>query len=987
MNGHQFQGYTQRSSLSMLALLSFVYLLLLGVFQPAFAGVSEYAFPSEPQLRLNPAMHTAAITGVDIDRLERFAVTASDDKSVLVWDLSLGQVLKRLRVPAGEGHIGKVYAVAISPDGEQIAVGGYTGKDGNHLIYIYQRSTGVITQKITGLEIGAAHLSYSPDGSYLAATLGLANGLRVYKTTGYRQIYADRDYQEDTYWVSWRSNRNLVTSSFDGKIRLYKKNTSNWELVTSFDTGRKPFGLAVNPDGTLLAVGFFDNTELLLLDLPSLKTVASPPTNSFNNGNFGRVSWSHTGDRLWAGGQYDNGGYSPVLGWWDAKGDPVSFPITTNSVMSMLPLTNGDLLVASLDGLTRISAQGDKRWQLLQPLADFRDQLNNRSIRLSSDGSRVAFGFRPGGKEAAWWDLTQNKLWADSHSPPPWDKHLLGATTKSGSVAVTNWKGENHPTLNGRKLNLRVNEISRSLAIAPDRQELVLGTEWYLRRFDREGHQVWERAVPGVVWAVAISSDGRWVVAGLGDGTLRWYDYQRGEEKLAFFPHNNRKEWVIWTPEGFFASSSPTANALFGYQLNNGTDAPDFIKAEQLYTSFYRPDLVLAQFEGHQEPIQQALAKIGDVRQVLQSRPPRLALTKPVPKEISTTQFTLPITITDEGGGIGELSIRVNGVRQSSKAGTRTHHQGIHHTYELKLALPSSATSNVEILAPDAKGLVDSEVLSVQVTSTAKMNNQKPKLVGLAIGIEHYEEGSFKLNYAIDDINAFKKTLEETGQHLYRNVKIKTLPDATYDEIVNAFEDIQKQVGKDDVFVLYLSGHGVTDNANYHFLAQDFIWDSPRALENKTIDSHRLNDFLASIQARKAVVFFDTCYAGSYKPEIDSLVALNLVKKSGPSDKQAISRLIEETTAVERLNQLSGRAFFYASTDQDVALEGYKDHSLYTALLLEGLRSAPSVDQHISLSELRAFLNDTMPDVSEKLFNTRLHPLADVPTNFNFVSK
>jgi hypothetical protein len=47
-------------------------------------------FPSEPQLRLNPAMHTAMINQVDTDRLQRFAVTASDDKSVLVWALASG---------------------------------------------------------------------------------------------------------------------------------------------------------------------------------------------------------------------------------------------------------------------------------------------------------------------------------------------------------------------------------------------------------------------------------------------------------------------------------------------------------------------------------------------------------------------------------------------------------------------------------------------------------------------------------------------------------------------------------------------------------------------------------------------------------------------------------------------------------------------------------------------------------------------------------
>ena len=968
----------------MAALLRMSLFLIFACLPPVLAGAQEFVFPNEPQFRLNPAMHTARISRVDIDNRERFAVTASNDKSVLIWDPDSRQLLKRLRLPAAEVEIGRAYAVAISPDGEQIAVGGWTGKSPNNTIYIYQYSSGTIIHKMTGLENVINHLTYSPNGRYLAATLGGTVGLRVYDTTGYSQIYVDRDYQDDSYWVSWQGNNSLVTSSFDSKIRLYSKGISGWALVKHFDTGRKPFGLAVHPDGMHLAVGLFEDTALLLLELPSLKAVAGPPTGMVTNGDVFSVSWSHKGNWLWAGGEYDDNGYSPVLGWRDAQGEPIRFPITTNTVMDIRPLANGDLLVASFDGLTRISAQGDIRWQHVQPLVDFRDQLDDTSIRLSHDGSQVAFGFKQWGAEAAWWDLTQTKLWTDSQRPPPWDGELRGAITESQTMTVRNWRNHYHPTLNGRSLSLQEWEFSRSLAIAPDQQGFLLGTEWYLRRFNLEGQQIWERAVPGAAWAVAISGDGRWLLAGLGDGTLRWYDYRTGKEQLALFPHRNRKDWVSWTPEGFFASSSPAANHLFGYQLNNGSDAPDFIEAEQLYASFYRPDLVLAKFEGRDEPVRQALDQIGDVRQVLQSKPPSLVLTQPVPDHIPGTQLILPLTITNRGGGIGKLSIRVNGVLQSTKAGTRMRQRGLQHgqrglqhDYKLTVPIPAEATAKVDITASDAKGRVASDVLSFDVRSTTQRRSQKPNLVGLAVGIENYKDSSFKLKYAIDDINAFKGTLREQGRTLYAQVNIDILPDATYDEIVTAFQSVQQRVTEDDVFVLYLSGHGVTDNGNYHYLAQDFVWTSPRALKDKTIDSNYLNTFLAEIKARKAVIILDTCYAGSYKPQLASRDALALLKKSGPEDKHAIHRMmVEQKTAVERLNQVSGRAIFYASTNRDVALEGYNNLSLYTALLLQGLRGEASQDHHISLLELAAYLEHTMPKVSEAHFNVRLYPMA-----------
>tara|TARA_Y100000588_G_scaffold358782_1_gene417238 strand:- start:7620 stop:7787 length:168 start_codon:yes stop_codon:yes gene_type:complete len=55
-------------------------------------------------------------------------------------------------------------------------------------------------------------------------------------------------------------------------------------------------------------------------------------------------------------------------------------------------------------------------------------------------------------------------------------------------------------------------------------------------------------------------------------------------------------------------------------------------------------------------------------------------------------------------------------------------------------------------------------------------------------------------------------------------------------------------------------------------------------------------------------------------------------------------------------------------------LEGYKKHSLYTALLLEGLQGAASNDSSISLYKLVLYLEKTMPQISERFFTVRLTP-------------
>jgi WD40 repeat protein len=80
--------------------------------------------PATPVLRIEAGMHTASINRIDVDAAERFLVTASDDKTARVWDLANGKLLQILRPPLGAGSEGKLYAVAISPDGTLVATGG-----------------------------------------------------------------------------------------------------------------------------------------------------------------------------------------------------------------------------------------------------------------------------------------------------------------------------------------------------------------------------------------------------------------------------------------------------------------------------------------------------------------------------------------------------------------------------------------------------------------------------------------------------------------------------------------------------------------------------------------------------------------------------------------------------------------------------------------------------------------------------------------------
>ena len=80
----------------------------------------------QPVLIIDPGMHTAPIHAVSADAAGRLAVTGSDDKTVRVWSLTDGKLLRTIRIPAGPDNVGKIYAVAMSPDGALVAAGGWT---------------------------------------------------------------------------------------------------------------------------------------------------------------------------------------------------------------------------------------------------------------------------------------------------------------------------------------------------------------------------------------------------------------------------------------------------------------------------------------------------------------------------------------------------------------------------------------------------------------------------------------------------------------------------------------------------------------------------------------------------------------------------------------------------------------------------------------------------------------------------------------------
>jgi hypothetical protein len=558
--------------------------------------------PTEPILRIETGMHTAPVRGIGVDAACRLIVTASDDKTARLWALpenDKGQptLLHVLRVPIGADDDGKVSAMAISPDGKYAVVGGYDVgwrqlKDIG--VYLFDTQTGQLIRRLGGLPNTPARLSFSPDGKFLAATLGGRDrdgGMRVWETTGWR-IVGEEDYSNaaSSYGVAFDVAGNLYTVAFDGFLRRYGP-SFKLEAKSKTVGGEDPRSIAVHPKGDRLAVGF-NHTAVEVYGVKDLERLFAADLAGVVQGTFyNKVAWSVDGERLYAaGGNLVKAGGR--LRIWEQEGRVKARDVilSRDTVAQLLPCRDEIAVGVDDPAFGLISATGEKQvWQE----GDKPDMRRKRGadFTVSDDGRKVRFGLGAGGYSPVLFDLATSRL-LDRPQPASW----LTAPD-AASLAISDWQNDPTPKLNGKTLQLDRSEVSRSVAIAPRDDRFVLGTDSSLRAYDRDGKELWRKAVPGVTWGVNIPRGGKFVVAAYGDGTIRWHRLSDGEEVVALFVNAKTREWVLWTPQGYY-TSSVYGDQMVGWHLNKGWEqAGEFVTAARLKKHLYRPDIVNRAFD------------------------------------------------------------------------------------------------------------------------------------------------------------------------------------------------------------------------------------------------------------------------------------------------------------------------------------------------------------------------------------------------------
>ncbi len=950
----------------------FLFLVASESLSPAGQQDNQPRSQEEPILRVESGFHTAAIKRIGVDPTGRWVGTVSNDKTLRLFDAATGDLLFNIRVPINLRNDGKLYSIAVSPDGKTIAAAGWNKLSGEgHAIFFFDSATGTMQNVVAGLDNVIHDLSFSPDGSKLAAGLGRDNGVRLIDMHSMSLVAENRDYNKDVYGVDFAANGHLVTVSHDGFIRLYDNNL-NLLKKTVIQPDARPFQVRFSPDGREIAVGYDGTTTINILRAIDLSLAYSPDTSGVDNGDLSKVCWSADGQKLYAGGMWKRNGKRQIRIWDKrGRGSYQDLDISNDTITDIKTRPGGGFFVSASDPmLAAYNNQGQQIFINRSSTPDYRD--NNQGFLTSNDGSRVKFGYSQWGEEPASIDLSQRLLTLN----PSFDPALESAITSSQRLKLRDWKNSPTPTLNGISLQLSRYERARAAAISPDETRVLLGANWYLRLFDEHGNLLWEQPTKETNWAVNISGNGKLALAAYGDGTIRWYRMSDGQELLAFFPHSDKRRWVAWTPSGYYMAS-PGGEDLIGWHVNNGgNQTADFFSAALFRDRFNRPDVVTTIFSTLDEGDAIRLADQKSNRKpTVQNRglqlPPVVTIREPQNGfETSSAIVSILYSLRNPSNSrVTRLRAMVDG-RQVKEVLQKDLSSDL--TGSIEINLPPGQ-SRVSLIAENQNGSSEPTIIQVIRKNASQAANIstgqserglnvrikdpdkvefviKPKLYLLSIGVSDYDDDSIDLAFAAKDATDFANAFAAQKGGLYRDVISRVLinEDADKDSILDALEWLERETTTKDIAILFLAGHGVNDDhGEYYFLPGD---TNLERLRRTGLPYTEIKRTVANL-AGKAIFFVDSCHSG------------NVMGSRRAAFDQDIDSMVNDLVTAQ-----NGVVVFASSTGKQYSLEDKAwENGAFTKAIVEGLSGA--ADYHgkgkISINMLDLYVSERVKELTE----------------------
>lgn len=233
--------------------------------------------------------------------------------------------------------------------------------------------------------------------------------------------------------------------------------------------------------------------------------------------------------------------------------------------------------------------------------------------------------------------------------------------------------------------------------------------------------------------------------------------------------------------------------------------------------------------------------------------------------------------------------------------------------------------------------------------------------LALLIGISDYQPGLNALPGAVQDIKAMQRVLQHSEMGDFADADITVLENPQRQVMEEAIETLFSSRQKNDLVLLYFSGHGIKDEAGRLSLTNSQTRKNLKGelIQTTATTATLIHGMMENSRSRRQVIILDCCFSGAFAEGMKA----------------------KDDNSVDIKNQLGGegRAVLTSSTSTQYSFEQEgSDLSVYTRYIVEGIeKGAADTDNDgmISVDELHEYarkkVQEAAPAMKPEIYAVR----------------
>ncbi|MEM1136943.1 MAG: caspase family protein [Bacteroidota bacterium] len=885
----------------------------------------------------------------------RYLVSGGWDNNVILWSIA-----KKKKLREYNGHTEKVNTVKFNPDGMSFA-----SCSQDNSIKTWDIISGELLHTLQNNLGNPNSFSYSDNGKYIISG-GINRQINLWRSQNGKLI---KNYPTKLSWitsVAYNPKGKIIASGNELEKTVVLDVEKGEQLCKLIGYSKKITSLAFNAKGDQLAI-VNNGKDILLWDMLLGKITKKLQGHQ---SEIRTISFNPTTDEILSGSADKS-----VISWQpDKDGNYKTFKAHRKGVFSIAHHPNGQLFASgSADGTIilwdknsniPIDTLFGRTSAYYEPAWDIHFSPNGKFLLSAGHNQLLKI-----------WDITNGKLLAKAKA----HKGAVRAvtTSKDGQFIYTaghdkvirKWAG------NGSIVKEFFSHKDEILCLQLHPKENIIasaGRDKHIVLWDASTGEVLKelKGHDAAINQLAFSPDGKFLVSAGNDSRIIFWDLVKKRELATLIILENGTDYAIVTKRGYFEGSiEGIKNALHFVKGN------EISPLESYFEKFFTPELWLRIMNGEDpNAMEFNIFEFVNIPNDVEFNDPS-KLNKQVRFDTKSRIFKsdkeevqIALETIDNGGGIDEIRVYQNGklIHTTGTAFKNKPNEGENVKLEITTTLIEGANRFSTMAFNNERTESMHDIMNITYDSPYK---PQADLYVICIGINDYLNPSYQLNVARKDAQEFAQNLQKGSSKIFRNIK----PFEVYDTLANALtirkvlDSVAITARPNDVFVFYYAGHGAladasaTRAAEYFLIPYDVtqVYGAEDQLIEKAISSSELMEFSRKIKAQKQLIILDAC-------------------QSGGAIKSFVSRGPKEQKAMMQLARSAGVVLLAASGQEEFASE-YEElgHGVFTYSILEAMKGNADgglKDKKITVNELKGYLEDRVPQLSEKFRGKPQYP-------------